>query len=139
LQTGSFKSAIRNPQSAILTIGTHALIESGFAMERLGLVIIDEQHKFGVTQREEFLRKGNYPHLLVMTATPIPRTLGLTLYGDLDSSVIDELPTNRGRIRTFVRSHAQLAKVHEFIRAKLKEGRQAFVVFSRVDVADTDA
>jgi ATP-dependent DNA helicase RecG len=122
-----------------LYIGTHALITPSFDMSRLGLVIIDEQHKFGVAQREQLVRKGRYPHLLVMTATPIPRTLGLTLYGDLDSSVIDELPANRGRIRTFVRSHEQLAKVHEFIRGKLREGRQAYVVYSRVDVADTEA
>src|SRR2546430_957416 len=135
----SANSALRTPRSALLTIGTHALIESGFAPDNLGLVIIDEQHKFGVAQREQLVRKGRYPHLLVMTATPIPRTLGLTLYGDLDSSVIDELPANRGRIRTFVRSNQQLPKVHEFIRSKLKEGRQAYVVYSRVDVADTDA
>ncbi len=125
-----------NPQ---LFIGTHALITPSFDMSRLGLVVIDEQHKFGVSQREQLVRKGRYPHLLVMTATPIPRTLGLTLYGDLDSSVIDELPANRGHIRTFVRSHEQLAKVHEFIRGKLREGRQAYIVYARVDVADTEA
>jgi ATP-dependent DNA helicase RecG len=126
-------------QPSTLYIGTHALITPSFNMSRLGLVIIDEQHKFGVAQREQLVRKGRYPHLLVMTATPIPRTLGLTLYGDLDSSVIDELPANRGRIRTFVRSQEQLAKVHEFVRGKLREGRQAYVVYSRVDVADTEA
>jgi ATP-dependent DNA helicase RecG len=128
-----------NLVSSVLYIGTHALITPSFDMNRLGLVIIDEQHKFGVSQREQLVRKGRYPHLLVMTATPIPRTLGLTLYGDLDSSVIDELPANRGRIRTFVRSHEQLPKVHEFMRGKLGEGRQAYVVYSRVDVADTEA
>ena len=133
LQTGNFKSGIRNPKGPVLTIGTHALIESGFAMERLGLVIIDEQHKFGVAQREEFLRKGNYPHLLVMTATPIPRTLGLTLYGELDVSVIDEMPPGRGRIQTFVRPAGKLPKVWAFIREKLKEGRQAYVVYPRVE------
>ncbi len=112
LQTGSHKSTPRrNPQFApLLVIGTHALIESGFAMERLGLVIIDEQHKFGVAQREQLVRKGNYPHLLVMTATPIPRTLGLTLYGELDVSVIDEPPAGRGRIKTFVRDGGQAAE-----------------------------
>jgi len=128
-----------DPRPSTLFIGTHALITPAFDMAKLGLVIIDEQHKFGVTQREQLVRKGRYPHLLVMTATPIPRTLGLTLYGDLDSSVIDELPANRGRIRTFVRSNQQLPKVHDFIRSKLKEGRQAYVVYSRVDSADTDA
>ncbi len=139
LQTGSQKSPARSPSGAagrpqaILTVGTHALIQSAFSLERLGLVIIDEQHKFGVTQREELLRKGAYPHLLVMTATPIPRTLGLTLYGELDSSVIDEMPAGRGRVRTFVRTSDTLPKVWEFIRKKLGEGRQAYVVYPRVE------
>jgi ATP-dependent DNA helicase RecG len=122
-----------------LFIGTHALITPAFDMENLGLVIIDEQHKFGVAQREQLVRKGSFPHLLVMTATPIPRTLGLTLYGDLDSSVLDELPPGRGRVRTFVRTREQLPKVYEFMRGKLTEGRQAFVVYARVSEADTDA
>lgn len=116
-----------------LSIGTHALIHGGFAIQRLGLVIIDEQHKFGVTQREELVRKGRYPHLLVMTATPIPRTLGLTLYGDLDLSIIDQFPAGRGRLRTFLRSPAQLPKVYEFIRQKVVEGRQAYVVYPRIE------
>src|SRR6185295_1339560 len=97
---------------------------------------IDEQHKFGVTQREKLVRKGRYPHLLVMTATPIPRTLGLTIYGDLDHSTIDQLPLQRGRVRTFVRSNSVLPKVFDFIRTRLKEGRQAYVVYPRV--AETD-
>src|SRR5208283_4784334 len=122
LQTGSQK-IVQNPKSKVqsasraqpstLFIGTHALIEAGFAIENLGLVIIDEQHKFGVAQREQLVRKGNYPHLLVMTATPIPRTLGLTLYGDLDVSVIDEMPAGRGRVKTFVRAAEKLPKVWE--------------------------
>ena len=91
-------------------IGTHALLTGGFDLPKLGLVIIDEQHKFGVAQRETLVRKGNYPHLLVMTATPIPRTLGLTLYGDLDVSVIDEMPGGRGAIKTFVRAAGQAAE-----------------------------
>jgi len=99
-------------------------------------VIIDEQHKFGVTQREKLVRKGRYPHLLVMTATPIPRTLGLTLYGDLDISVMDQLPAGRGRVKTFVRAEDKLPKVFEFIRGKLKEGRQAYVVYPRVEESD---
>jgi ATP-dependent DNA helicase RecG len=114
-------------------IGTHALIESAFVPDNLGLVIIDEQHKFGVAQREKLLRKGVYPHLLVMTATPIPRTLGLTLYGDLDVSTIDELPPGRGRIKTFVRGQKELPKVREFIRAQLGEGKQAYVVCPHVE------
>ncbi len=116
-----------------LTIGTHALLTSGFDLPNLGLVIIDEQHKFGVAQREQLVRKGRYPHLLVMTATPIPRTLGLTLYGDLDVSVIDELPPGRGSVKTFIREADKLRKVWEFIRGKLAEGHQVYVVYPRVE------
>ena len=151
LQTGSKKSgewrvaSDKRPQGSSLvtrhlslTIGTHALFTAGFDLPMLGLVIIDEQHKFGVAQRETLVRKGNYPHLLVMTATPIPRTLGLTLYGDLDVSVIDELPGGRGTIKTFVRTTEKLPKVFDFIREKISAGRQAYIVYPRVDVADTD-
>jgi ATP-dependent DNA helicase RecG len=150
LQTGSHKGSenggsnmangkppIPHPPAAIF-IGTHALLTSGFDLPALGLVIIDEQHKFGVAQRETLVRKGNYPHLLVMTATPIPRTLGLTLYGDLDVSVMDEMPGGRGEIKTFVRMTEKLPKVFHFIREKISLGRQAYVVYPRVDVADTD-
>ena len=119
-------------------IGTHALFTAGFNLPKLGLVIVDEQHKFGVAQRETLVRKGNYPHLLVMTATPIPRTLGLTLYGDLDVSVIDELPGGRGQIKTFLRTTEKLPKVFAFIREKIAAGRQAYIVYPRADVADTD-
>jgi len=142
LQTGSRKTAgdpSATPAAAPgLFIGTHALLTSGFELPRLGLVVIDEQHKFGVTQREALVRKGNYPHLLVMTATPIPRTLGLTLYGDLDVSVMDELPGGRGQIKTFVRTSEKLPKVFGFLQDKLAQGRQAYIVYPRVDVADTD-
>ncbi len=134
LQTGSRKTS--GPDAAkreTLFVGTHALIERGFAPENLGLVIIDEQHKFGVTQRDEFLRKGHYPHLLVMTATPIPRTLGLTFYGDLDISVLDESPPGRGRIKTFVRAADRLPKVWDFMRGQIAAGRQAYVVYPRVE------
>jgi ATP-dependent DNA helicase RecG len=134
LRTGSLKTAHATSNlQPTLHIGTHALVESGFTPEKLGLVIIDEQHKFGVAQRETLLRKGAYPHLLVMTATPIPRTLGLTLYGDLDISIIDHSPSGRGQIKTYVRKPDSLPKVWEFIRSKLKEGRQAYIVYSRVE------
>jgi ATP-dependent DNA helicase RecG len=151
LQTGSHKeSKVQGAKSKVaelaftetgkshhggLTIGTHALLEAAFEVDKLGLVIIDEQHKFGVSQREKLVRKGHYPHLLVMTATPIPRSLGLTLYGDLDSSVIRESPAGRGRIKTFVRGGDQLPKVWHFIRQQLAEGRQAYVVYPRVEDA----
>src|SRR5205814_9672689 len=147
LQTGSRKTlstevdaraqhATRNTQHVTLFIGTHALLTAGFELPNLGLVIIDEQHKFGVAQREQLVRKGRYPHLLVMTATPIPRTLGLTLYGDLDISVIDQLPPGRGRLKTFLRTADKLPQVFDFIRGKLKEGRQAYLVYPRVEESD---
>jgi len=122
-----------NPHPATIFIGTHALIQTGFGPENLGLVIIDEQHKFGVAQREQLVRKGRYPHLLVMTATPIPRTLGLTVYGELEVSVIDELPPGRGRVKTFVRAADTLPKVWAFIRDRLAEGQQAYIVYPRVE------
>ncbi len=127
----------RHLSPVTLFIGTHALLTGDFVLPKLGLVIIDEQHKFGVVQREQLLRKGNYPHLLVMTATPIPRTLGLTLYGDLDVSVIDELPAGRGRVKTFVRGTDKLPQVWEFVREKLAAGRQVYVVYPRVEEQDT--
>jgi ATP-dependent DNA helicase RecG len=125
--------APRSTPPPTLYIGTHALLTAGFDLPNLGLVIIDEQHKFGVAQREQLVRKGRYPHLLVMTATPIPRTLGLTVYGELEVSVIDELPPGRGRIKTFVRATDSLPKVWTFIREKLAEGRQAYIVYPRVE------
>jgi len=147
LQTASHKTigsqtttppshATRNAQHASFTIGTHALIESGFAPDNLGLVIIDEQHRFGVAQREKLVRKGRYPHLLVMTATPIPRTLGLTVYGELDVSILSGFPPGRGTIKTFVRTVDKLPQVWEFMLGKLKTGKQAYVVYPRVDESE---
>jgi ATP-dependent DNA helicase RecG len=134
LHTGSHKSPAAT--APCMVIGTHALIEEQFVLEKLGLVIIDEQHKFGVVQRETLVRKGCYPHLLVMTATPIPRTLGLTLYGDLGISIMNELPAGRGQIKTYVRTADRLPRVWQFIRQKLAEGRQAYVVYPLVDESD---
>jgi ATP-dependent DNA helicase RecG len=125
--------AAAGEQHGTLTIGTHALLGPAFEQNNLGLVIIDEQHKFGVSQREQLVRKGRYPHLLVMTATPIPRTLGLTLYGDLDLSTLNQLPPGRGTIQTFVRNASSLPKVWSFVRSQLKEKRQVYVVYPRVD------
>ncbi len=123
----------------ILVVGTHALLEESFQLPEVGLVIIDEQHKFGVEQRNRLLRKGACPHLLVMTATPIPRTLALTLYGDLDVSVIDHLPGGRGAVRTHVRAADRLPRVMDFIRAELQRGRQAYVVYPRVGEESEEA
>jgi ATP-dependent DNA helicase RecG len=138
--TGGTKSDLsRDPQlfgsnaSPVLVIGTHALIQSSFDLPNLGLVIIDEQHRFGVAQREQLVRKGQYPHLLVMTATPIPRTLGLTLYGDLDISLLDEMPAGRKPVKTYIRAEEKLPKVWEFVRDHLRKGEQAYVVYSRVE------
>jgi len=148
LRTGSRKTAgvdattlplANGAKLPALIIGTHALLTERFDIPRLGLVIIDEQHKFGVAQREALVRKGRYPHLLVMTATPIPRTLGLTLYGDLDLSVIDTLPGGRGRLQTFVRTPASLPRVWAFVRQQLAAGRQAYVVYPRVEETDAGA
>jgi ATP-dependent DNA helicase RecG len=137
VKTGPATSPLPFPPA--LYIGTHALLEASFAPARLGLVIIDEQHKFGVAQREQLVRKGSYPHLLVMTATPIPRTLGLTLYGDLDISVIEQGPPGRGRVKTFLRPVESLPRVWAFLREKLAQGRQAYVIYPRVEDADTSA
>jgi ATP-dependent DNA helicase RecG len=139
--TGSAKSDLSDEPNLfdriaggpMLVIGTHALIQSSFGVRNLGLAIIDEQHRFGVAQREQLVRKGEYPHLLVMTATPIPRTLGLTLYGDLDNSIIDQLPPGRKPIKTYVRTGDKLAKVWEFVRERLEKGEQAYLVYPRVE------
>src|SRR5207249_9672989 len=135
---GRGERSVAHPKArpGTLFVGTHALIQAAFEVENLGLVIIDEQHKFGVAQREQLVRKGRYPHLLIMTATPIPRTLGLTLYGDLDISVSDQLPAGRGRLKTFLRTTDKLPKVFDFIRGKLKERRQAYIVYPRVEESD---
>jgi len=111
-----------------LLIGTHALIEEDVGFAKLGLVVVDEQHRFGVLQRYKLMRKGVNPDVLVMTATPIPRTLALTLYGDLDFSVIDELPPNRAPIETRLAEERDRPRTFEFMRAKVRQGEQAYVV-----------
>ncbi len=116
-----------------ILVGTHALIEEPVKFHRLGLAIVDEQHRFGVLQRKRLIEKGASPHVLVMTATPIPRTLALTLYGDLDLSVIDEMPPGRTPIETRWTSEAQLAGVWEFLRREITRGRQAFVLYPVVE------
>ncbi|MFN8007654.1 MAG: ATP-dependent DNA helicase RecG [Terriglobia bacterium] len=111
-----------------MLIGTHAILERDVEFKNLGLVIIDEQHRFGVMQRFDFMKKSATPHTLVMTATPIPRTLALTLYGDLDVSVIDELPPHRSPIATRRVQDQDREKAYRLIRDELKQGRQAYVV-----------
>ena len=119
-----------------LLIGTHALLYGENTFDDLGLVIIDEQHKFGVEQRGKLVKKGMMPDVLVMTATPIPRTLTLTIYGDLDVSVIDELPKGRGKIITGVRPKAKVSDVTKFIKEKLNEGRQTYIVYPLVEESE---
>ncbi|MGD0963705.1 MAG: ATP-dependent DNA helicase RecG [Candidatus Acidiferrales bacterium] len=118
---------------AQLVVGTHALIEDPIRFQRLGLAIVDEQHRFGVLQRKRLIDKGTSPHLLVMTATPIPRTLALTLYGDLDLSVIDELPPGRTPIETRSICEAQLGGVWEFARREMARGRQVYVLYPVIE------
>ena len=113
---------------ADIVVGTHALIQEQVDFERLGLVVVDEQHRFGVMQRQALRQKGHNPHLLVMTATPIPRSLALTLYGDLDLSVLDELPAGRRAIKTTWREAGERARAYRFVRQQVEEGRQAFII-----------
>ena len=114
-------------------IGTHAIIEENVVFKNLGLVVTDEQHRFGVKQRTKIAEKGKNPDVLVMTATPIPRTLALILYGDLDISIIDELPPNRKKIETYAVNKKMTDRVNNFIEKQIKEGRQAYIVCPLVE------
>ncbi len=122
--------------AAAVVVGTHALIQKGIEFHRLGLVIVDEQHRFGVVQRAALREKGLSPDVLVMTATPIPRTLSLTVYGDLDTSVIDELPPGRTPVTTAVRDESSRKRVYDFLRAQVESGRQVFIVYPLVEESD---
>lgn len=119
-----------------IIIGTHALIEENVTFKNLGLVVTDEQHRFGVNQREKIVSKGNNPNMLVMSATPIPRTLALILYGDLDISIMDELPKNRIPIKTTYSMYKQEDIINKFIAQELNKGRQAFVVCPLVEESE---
>ncbi len=119
-----------------VVVGTHALLEDAVVFDRLGLAVIDEQHRFGAAQRQTLLDKGEGPHLLVMTATPIPRSLALTLYGDLDVSLLDELPPGRTPIRTVVRDEAARGKLLEFVAREVAGGGQAYWVFPVIDESE---
>jgi ATP-dependent DNA helicase RecG len=135
LLTAATSSAQKRAElrEADVIVGTHALLEENVELRSLGLVVIDEQHRFGVHQRAALIRKGVAPHTLVMTATPIPRSLALTLYGDLDRSVIDELPPGRTPIKTYYVPESKRSGANDFIRQKIKEGRQVFVVCPLVE------
>ena len=126
----------RPDESPHLFIGTHALLYEGAGIDDLGLAIIDEQHKFGVMQRARLRAQGTAPDVLVMTATPIPRTLTMTVYGDLDVSTLDEMPGNRGRIITAARDPSKLQEAVKFLREQLDAGRQAYIVYSLIDESE---
>jgi ATP-dependent DNA helicase RecG len=145
LLTGSSKIAARRViheqlESGELQIivGTHALLEDKVKFKNLGLAIIDEQHRFGVAQRSKLWKKNNSPpHILVMTATPIPRTLAMSVYGDLDISVIDELPAGRKQIKTVHRYDTNRLKVIGFIRQEIAKGRQIYIVYPLINESET--
>ncbi len=119
-----------------LVVGTHAVLQEGVEFQKLGLGIIDEQHRFGVRQRAVLREKGIHPHILVMTATPIPRTLSLTVYGDLALSVIDEMPPGRTPVETIVATDAQRGRVYSRLRQEVEKGNQAFIVYPLVEESE---
>jgi ATP-dependent DNA helicase RecG len=119
-----------------VVVGTHALIQEGVGFERLALVVVDEQHRFGVEQRGTLREKGYNPHLLAMTATPIPRSLELTLWGHLDVSVLDEMPPGRRPVKTRVLGPRERGRAYTFIQSEVSKGRQAFVIYPLVEASD---
>jgi ATP-dependent DNA helicase RecG len=143
--TGSSKAAYRRKLHASLEageihilIGTHALLEDKVKFANLGFAVIDEQHRFGVAQRSKLWKKNTRPpHMLVMTATPIPRTLAMTVYGDLDVSVIDELPPDRKTIKTVHRFDSNRIQVFGFLKDELAKGRQAYIVYPLIEESET--
>jgi len=143
LLTGSLTKAQREEVyqaiqegSANIVIGTHALIQTGVAFHNLALAIIDEQHRFGVAQRAHLSQKGHNPHLLVMSATPIPRTLALTLHGDLDISTIDEMPPGRKPIMTRWLASRERERAYQFLRSQVEQGHQAFIICPLVEESE---
>lgn len=133
----TIKEALMNGEIDII-VGTHALIQNDVEFKSLALVITDEQHRFGVEQRASLAMKGDNPHLMVMSATPIPRTLGLIIYGDLDISIINELPPGRQSIRTDVVNSTYHQRIYAFIKKAVDDGRQAYIVCSLVDDSEND-
>ena len=145
LLTGATRTAEKKEMKALLTsgeidlvVGTHALLQKDVVFRRLGLVITDEQHRFGVGQRAALADKGGNPHLLVMSATPIPRTLALMIYGDLDISILDELPPGRQKIKTYAVGSRLHQRVYAYIRKHLDQGLQAYIVCPLVEEGETE-
>jgi ATP-dependent DNA helicase RecG len=119
-----------------LVVGTHALVQENVRFKQLGLVVIDEQHRFGVLQRATLRAKGLHPDVLVMTATPIPRTLALTVYGDLDVSMIRELPAGRLAVKTLAKPESRRQEIYDLVRSQLDAGRQAYVIYPLVEESE---
>jgi ATP-dependent DNA helicase RecG len=122
--------------TAQVVVGTHAVIQQGVTFAKLGLAVVDEQHRFGVLQRKTLIEKGYRPDVLVLTATPIPRTLAMTVYGDLDVSVIDQMPPGRKPVRTFLLRDSQRGRAYQILRDELRSGRQAYVVYPLVEESE---
>ena len=146
LLTGSMKAARRRETlealslgQAQLAVGTHALLTDTTRFSSLGLVIVDEQHRFGVAQRSQLAQKGEHPNLLVMSATPIPRTLALIVYGDLDVSIIDELPPGRQKVDTFLVGENMRARINAFIRKQVHEGHQCYIICPAVEESELES
>jgi ATP-dependent DNA helicase RecG len=137
LRTASRHEQLIEAHGPTIFIGTHALLYDPELFSDLGLVVIDEQHKFGVVQRATLIRHGTLPDVLVMTATPIPRTLTMTIYGDLDVSLLDEKPAGRGKIITALRNKPKQKDITDFVKAQLAEGRQAYLVYPLVEESDS--
>jgi ATP-dependent DNA helicase RecG len=125
-----------NSQEPLIVIGTHALIQENVTFSKLGLVIIDEQHRFGVMQRSILLEKGIQAHVLMMTATPIPRTLALTVYGSLDVSTLDEMPPNRQPVQTYWRFEDKTEEIDAFVMGRVDKGEQVFIVYPLVEESE---
>ena len=143
LVTGGVKAKARRELAArladpepLLVLGTHALVQEATAFAKLGLAVVDEQHRFGVEQRQAIAAKGESPDVLLMTATPIPRSLALTLYGDLDLSLLDERPPGRQPITTALRPEAARDRVLQFVDGELASGRQAYIVYPVIDESE---
>ena len=138
-QTAAQKAAVRKriaTGQARVVVGTHALLQESVSFQRLGLVVIDEQHRFGVEQRAALIGKGTAPDVLLLTATPIPRSLALTLYGDLDVSTLRQRPPGRGTVRTAVRNSGQRERVLEFVRGECVQGKQAYIVLPVIEESE---
>ena len=122
--------------NAQLIVGTHALIQESVEMKNLSFVIVDEQHRFGVMQRSELISKGLNPDVLVMTATPIPRTMSMTLYGDMDVSIIDQMPANKGKIITRVINQSKISDVYKYVKQQIDKGDQAYIVYPLIEESE---